>query len=410
MKRKYSCIDPRCAEILSERHVQAIWYDYNLRPKNLVTREGALVRVVHPGVWNQEAGPDFRGAVLEVTAHGRSYFLRGDVEVHLSPRDWTLHGHAGDPRYKSVIAHVTWSAGDAPETLPKGTVSIALGDTVRANPAFSLEQIDLAAYPFGRLPATRRPCQERLERNPAITHDLLGEAGRFRLEVKARRIGLLLAAKACSRTQLFYEEVMAALGYKENKQNFRTIAQTIPYDRLIAEPENAASALQSAGGFIFWNRNSMRPSNSPLARLSAAAALFTATDIMSALETDDFSPAGCRGLIRLLTQQHIMGRGRAAAILSNVIVPFALYDGRVKTLIDWLPPEDVSQPIRLMAFRLLGRDHDPAAMYARDGLRLQGLLQIERAFCKPIHPECATCYLSQEGRFPAEDTRVEYGT
>ena len=51
---------------LSERHVQAIWYDSALRPATLRTVRGGELRVVDPGVWNLEAGPDFRRAVLEV--------------------------------------------------------------------------------------------------------------------------------------------------------------------------------------------------------------------------------------------------------------------------------------------------------------------------------------------------------
>ena len=53
-------------EIISERHVQAIWYDGALRPEGLRTADGAPVRVVDPGRWNLEAGPDFRDAVLEI--------------------------------------------------------------------------------------------------------------------------------------------------------------------------------------------------------------------------------------------------------------------------------------------------------------------------------------------------------
>ena len=47
-------------EIISERLVQAIWYDGALRPAGLRAADGAPVRVVYPGRWNLEAGPDFR--------------------------------------------------------------------------------------------------------------------------------------------------------------------------------------------------------------------------------------------------------------------------------------------------------------------------------------------------------------
>ena len=49
---------------ITERHVQAIWYDASLRPRRLYTRRGSEVTVVTPGVWNLGAGPDFKNAVL----------------------------------------------------------------------------------------------------------------------------------------------------------------------------------------------------------------------------------------------------------------------------------------------------------------------------------------------------------
>ena len=93
-----------------------------------------------------------------------------------------------------------------------------------------------------------------------------------------------------------------------------------------------------------------------------------------------------------------MGRGRAAAILANVIAPFALAEERTEDVPDWLPPEDVSEPVRLTAFRLFGRDHNPAAFYSDNGLLIQGLLQVHRDYCLRHHPDCAVCRLGDVSR------------
>ena len=95
----------------------------------------------------------------------------------------------------------------------------------------------------------------------------------------------------------------------------------------------------------------------------------------------------------ILTANGYVGRGRAAAILANVIVPFAIAEGRLWEAPSWLPAEDVSSPVRLTAFRLFGRDHNPAVLYATNGLRIQGLIQIRRDFCLTIHPDCEQCSL-----------------
>ena len=180
---------------ITERHVQAIWYDAALRPARLCTRRGSDVTVVSPGEWNLGAGPDFRNAVLELGKERRR--VVGDVEIHLCPNDWDLHGHGADPRYRNVVAHVTWGCGPVPSSLPPGAVSIWLGRFVTSDPAFSAEQIDLMAYPYARLPEGIRPCEEALGHDPDRALALLRTAGEHRLRMKARRLaGRLCAAAA----------------------------------------------------------------------------------------------------------------------------------------------------------------------------------------------------------------------
>ena len=383
-------------EPLTERHVQAVWYDRALRPDALRTRRGQAVRVIHPGRWNLGPGPDFRDAVLEIGPDGRR--VRGDVEVHVNPSDWMFHGHGYDPAYRQVVAHVTWCCGPEPATLPPGAVSIALGRFLTAETGFAPEQIDLAAYPFARLPAGERPCFARYEGDPDAARALLAAAGRCRLETKARRLRTILAWRPGERRQVFYEEVMNALGYSVNSRAFREVARRVRVEELLAEPETAAPALLAAGGFVEWNRAGLRPSNRPEARLAAAAGVFTRTRTLSLVEADAFGPEDCRAMIGEMTRWHLMGRGRAAAVLANVILPFALAEGRIGTCPDRLPPEDLSQPVRLTAYRLLGRDHNPAAFYAANGLHIQGLIQIHRAYCLQVHPDCAGCALGEAPR------------
>lgn len=381
-------------EPLTERHVQAIWYDRCMRPERLSTRQGAEVRVVHPGDWNLGPGPDFRNAVLEVGPERRR--LCGDVEVHLSPSDWAAHGHGDDPVYRNVIAHVTWGCGPEPSSLPASALSIWLGRFMTAEVGFSPEQIDLSAYPFARLPIADRPCAARLRDDRELAASVLSVAGEHRLCMKGRRMAALLATRPGEEGQVFYEEVMNALGYRRNSRGFRQVATRVSYAQLLSEPDNAEGALLAAGGFVDWNRCGLRPHNTPEMRLSAAARIFTRTRIMELAAVSAFPEADCREMIRMMMGNHLMGRGRAGAILANVVVPFALGLGRISQVPDWLPPEDLSEPVRLTAFRLFGRDHNPLAYYAANGLHIQGLIQIHREFCLQVHPDCGACGLVAE--------------
>ena len=378
---------------ITERHVQAIWYDANLRPRHLTTRRGSAVTVVSPGEWNLEAGPDFRNAVLEIGKERRR--VVGDVEVHLCPSDWDFHGHGADPNYRNVVAHVTWGCGPIPGSLPPGAVSIWLGRFVSANTEFAPEQIDLMAYPYARLPLGARPCEEAIGHDPDLVHEVLSEAGKHRLRMKARRLAGRLCASGGDRRQVFYEEMMTALGYKKNTMQFRRVAERVPIDTLPEENDAAKTALLVAGSFEEWDRTGCRPHNTPERRLVSAADIFTATPTMRFADEVDFSKDACKGMVTMMCGEHCMGRGRAGAIVANVIAPFALAEGRTSKLPDWLPPEDISEPVRLTAFRLFGRDHNPAAFYSTNGLLIQGLLQIHRDYCLQMHPDCTECDLAK---------------
>lgn len=379
---------------LTERHVQAIWYDESLRPKSMYTRRGSEVVVVSPGVWNLESGPDFRDAVLEIGRERRR--IVGDVEVHLCPNDWDMHKHGTDERYRNVIAHVTWRGGPEADTLPPGAISIWLGRFANENVTFSPRQIDLSAYPFARLPIGIRPCEEKLAKDVEEMRGLLMRAGMRRLTLKARRLlGRLCEGvrRGLDRKQIFYEESMTALGYKANASFFRHVAERVPLVELLEDPSVAEAALLQAGKFEDWENCNIRPQNVPYRRLTAAAGIYSEAMVRECTEARDFSGDACQRLLFVLggAGRRLMGRGRAAAIISNVIVPLALAEGRISRVPEWLPPEDVSSPVRLAASRVLGRDHNPRAWYAGNGVMIQGLLHVYHEWCKGCFPDCARC-------------------
>lgn len=377
-------------ETITERHVQAIWYDRAFRPAHLKTTTGEEVRVVYPGDWNLGAGPDFCQAVLEIGPEHRRFV--GDVEIHLNPSDWDAHGHGTDSAYANVIAHATWRKGFPPDSLPRGAVSIWLGGPFLSNSSFSPEQVDLGAYPLARMPDWERPCFRYLQDKRDLAEEILSEAGKGRLQMKSRRLRRLLADG--NREQILYGEMMSAFGYQKNVTGFRTVARAVPYALIREEPENILAAFETAAEFAEWNRSNVRPWNRPDVRLRAAAAFFTRVPLWQLLELNDFSAAGCAEMLHRLMDGNHLGCGRAAAILANVLVPLALAEGRISDIPTWLPPEeDVSAPVRLTAFRLFGRDHNPTVLYAANGVRIQGLIQIHRNFCLQIHPDCETCPL-----------------
>ncbi|TAN38873.1 MAG: DUF2851 family protein [Verrucomicrobia bacterium] len=446
---------PRREErIFSERHLQCVWFDAELRPPNLVTAQGEAIEVESPGVWNLEAGPDFLGAALRLGPERRR--VTGDVEIHIHPADWQAHGHSTEPRYDRVRFHVTFFPGIA--DLPPNVTHIALRDALAAQPRFAFESIDLTAYPYGvRSPAP--PCGVALQNwTPDDREAWLASAGETRLRQRAERIARAIAKRGPD--QVIYEEVMAALGYKQNQGAFRRLAEAVPLATLRAEANGQAdiayALLAGVAGLLpsqlaarmdeesrtfvrglwdawwkrrerftgailaadAWRLSGLRPLNHPLRRLAAAAVLFTAprslaevwTELAAKFPNDCLAPAHAH----LLAMRHpfwdyhltltgkrtakptaLLGEARADAILINDFVPFLAAQHSRATfapeLLAQLPTEQDNAVLRETAFALFGRDAPNSLL--RDGLRRQGLLHIFHTYCLNDRSRCATCPL-----------------
>ncbi|MCE9615125.1 MAG: DUF2851 family protein [Lentisphaerae bacterium] len=307
----------RRLDALTERHLQSVWYDPQFRPASLTTCGGERVSVLSAGRWNLSAGPDFLDACLVVGPERRT--LRGDVELHIHPEDWTHHAHARDPLYRGVIAHVTYWPGRLPDNLlPAGAIQLALKPVLDADPDFYFECIDVTAYPYA-VPARDGvgPAPPLAGYTPEAATALLAAAGEERLRLKAESMRAHL--ERVGPRQALFEGLLAALGYQHNRGAGRRLARIITIDRLEEEaagrPLSAYALLLGVAGLmpnpktdtwdaetrrfvrslwdVWWKMQSrwegqclprqawrlagIRPQNHPVRRLAAAAALFTAT-------------------------------------------------------------------------------------------------------------------------------------
>ena len=305
----------------TERHVQCVWYDDLWRPAALQTAAGESVTVKDPGQWNLEAGPDFLGATLIIGPDQRQ--IQGDIEVHLHPADWDRHQHGQDPAYDRVMAHVTYFPGCLPSSaLPVGAVQIPLKDALAAIPRFSFDAIDLSAYPYAAR-SRHPPCAQRLaDWTPDHIGDLLDASGQERLRRKTDRLAMAIDERGPE--QALYEDVLCALGYKNNRAPFRHLAELVPLNVLRDEskhnPIAAYSLLLGVAGLLpaqlrsqwdeetrtfirqlwdfwwthqdawasrmldksEWRLSGTRPPNHPHRRLMAAALLFAPAQSLAA--------------------------------------------------------------------------------------------------------------------------------
>lgn len=442
----------------SERHLRCVWADAAYRPAALTGSDGRRVVVEYPGRWNLEAGPDFLDAILALEPGGDR--LRGDIELHVRPADWHRHGHAADPRYGNVIAHVTYFAGSLPPAVfPAAALQLSLFEGLKRNPLFSFDGLDVLAYPYSRID-TAPPCAAILASWPREAREaMLDAAGAERLRRKAERLAGAVRERGAG--QVLYEETLCALGYKHNRGVCRALSHRVPLEALRREAREggtlaAYALLCGAAGLLpdrplaawsgetrrfvrrlwdtWWKKqastgtpvltrdqwvlHSLRPQNHPLRRLMAAVELFCgAAPLPAQLEAmSRDARCGSRTILRLLEgagmESHwawhrgldgprlagplaLIGPGRAAALLNNVVAPWltVLYPAAPLTgaVLETLPAEDDNQLIRHTAHALFGHDHNPS--FYRTGRRQQGLLQLFHDFCLGSPGRCRTCAL-----------------
>lgn len=432
-----------------ERFLQILWNEQRFNG-NLKTTDGRDLLVVFPGVWNVSAGPDFRGAVLEID--GTSVI--GDVEIHRTRGDWGRHGHSENPDYAGVVLHVFWQ-DDLPGTDPPAA-SLLLQDYVSDPLRELMSELAVNEYSYARKLSPGACSMAWAFSDDESLSRLLRVAGLTRLEAKALRLqrrSLLAGAN-----QAVYEALFEALGYRANREAFRQLAQETPIADLAKFASRSAveAVLFGRAGLLpdptlvrvstFWNgriqelwdiwwrtglstltlpwrRSGLRPLNAPERRLAAGIELlyraeFDIAGRVSELAADLSEPVDLiRQLNALLTLNSewensrtfadtlphptaLIGRDRRNDIVVNVFLPFLVAEAtrmrrpllaeRARNAYLCVPRLQENHLIREAAHRFLV---PPSRLQdiVRSACEQQGLLEIYRSFCGVLNCDCEIC-------------------
>ncbi len=308
---------------VTEAHLAAIWNEQSPLRGPMWDCTGQPVAIVHRGRWTAGSGPDFSGAMLGL-GEGGARLVRGDVEMHLRCGDWYAHGHDSDPRYNSVALHVVlWPLGARPVTRADGVTvpTLVLADYITLATPDLLNRITPLVPNLGTL--SEEPCWQRTRDWPV--ERLLADieaAGDARLEEEVARMEAGSDVNG-SPDDIFYSGLFDALGYSSNREPMRALAAALPISHLLSLPltpdekeratlleavllgaagllpsqrpdltpgdwatseyiedverlwQSSALALSLApeGMVQGWHWDRVRPANSPLRRLAAAARL-----------------------------------------------------------------------------------------------------------------------------------------
>jgi len=417
----------------SELELQARWFagDFGRRFTSVT---GDQIEIVQFGTWNREAGPDFSDTAIRING---SEPIRGTIEFDLADRSWETHGHSTNPAFDDAILHVFVEQSDrAFFTRTKSNRNVP---QVRVDPAMLPDKFS-AVVPLARPGRCQAPLkdlpQQRLE-------SILTAASQFRLQRKAARIKSIVENHG--RDAALFQEIAAALGYKQNKLAFTLLAQRLPLASLRKEPDDLEAILFGVAGFLaapdlaayrdetrgyvrnlwdrwwphrdamqrvvlpanLWQLGGARPLNHPQRRLGALAILakqwpgfIKALEKRNAKTTHDFfldlrhpfwsfhytlmSSAAAQ-------EMAIIGDSRIADILANAVLPYFLAEGaNVWPIYEKLPARLTNRRLETGATRLFGGD-PRRPQFTKTIAQQQGLLQIYEDFCLQDNSDCAQC-------------------
>jgi hypothetical protein len=442
----------------SERHVQCVWFDDSLRPKTLRSSDGEEIRVESAGQWNLEAGPDFLDAVLTIGPDRRTVRGDVEVHIRPEDWEKHGHmGDRAYARVVVHVTYFSGSLradvlprGAVQISLKDGLKSnpVFSFDNVdvtaypyAALPAKVTEcgNLLLSWQPSDRIALLESAGQERLRAKACRIAETMKEKGRdqtFYEEIMcslgykhnrtpfrqiASRVPLqALIREAGEDAMKAYSLFLGVAGLLPAKTSMRWDDETKMLIRQLWDnwwrqrSKWETQCLEPAS----WHLLGMRPQNHPVRRLAAASVLFTGKEALltSFDNLNSFAPEDWYRKAEAVLQQgsqmdfwkrrlsfsgkpqdtpaEMIGAGRIAAMLSNVVIPFMAASGvDIEPLLQHLPPEENNNIIRRTAYALFGRDHNPS-LY-RTGLRQQGLIQIFHDFCLNSKTGCGDCLLPE---------------
>jgi hypothetical protein len=418
---------------MKEDFLHYLWQHQYFDKTDLVTSEQEPIQVLHCGIHNDNAGPDFLQAQVKVG----TVTWNGSVEIHVKASDWLRHHHDRDPRYDQVVLHVVWdedrallrSDGSAIPTLPLKN---------RVDPQL------VKGYYFFQEEKDSIPCGPLTSRVPLLVRfEMLDRVLVERLEQKAARLLARQEENHQDWEDTTYQALCAGFGFKINQDPFVRLSQVLPYGILRKHQHQGwqlEALLFGQAGFLAevpaddtylhklqqeyqylrhkyrlepglqradWNFLRLRPANFPTVRLAQLAALLQGKEGLFAglMAGQDLKQLLCffKAPLPDYWQHHyIPGRAGAARLkgmglqsiynlVINAVVPLMFayshlqgkQDYRDKALV-WLEQLPAEQNSVLETYQRLGLPVQSAA-------DSQAYLQLYQHYCQSR--KCLSCSL-----------------
>jgi hypothetical protein len=296
-----SFIAPTIHPKLSEKFLHHVWKFGWFNSKNLTTVTGQEIEILHAGLHNHNAGPDFMNARIRMD----DTIWWGNVEIHIRASDWHRHNHQSDDNYKNVILHVVLFNDTSIYLHNPGDLQVLdLSQCLDWN-IWEAHQQWLNNYRW-------IPCESVIHKAEhaywcmAIDRLLIE-----RLQDRVEYLFKTLKRTGGNWSQVAFVELCKAFGFKSNSLPMEMLANSIPYSVMLrhnSDPLQLEAILFGQAGMLqgemldeygtrlrdeyailklkhdltplsksIWNFGKVRPSNSPMLRIAQLASVLSRT-------------------------------------------------------------------------------------------------------------------------------------
>lgn len=394
---------------------------------HLAIPQGHNIEIIHPGLRNYDAGPDFFNAKVRIDGQ----LWAGNVEMHNRASDWHRHHHDHNTAYDTVILHVVLQADTEihlPDGTPLQTVVMTIPNTILQGYKQLCSGQRHAPLLPGQVPHyTSISCSPHLEQIPKlIINDWINALYCQRLTDKAERVRHLVTDDLKDWHDAFFVILTRSLGTGINSDAMERLARSIPYASLLHHRDNLLqiqAILLGQAGFLqaqdatdkpsaqqaewrlmqreyaflrqkfqltplpvsIWKVGRIRPYALPEVRLRALAQLIsTHTDLFAEM----LDAPDAQHLVQFFRTKGL-GLQTIHSLIINAALPILFFYARwqgdmdrtekVLSFIEQIPPEN----------NRYIRQWQQAGLPLTNALHTQGLLHLFQHYCQPH--KCTRC-------------------
>lgn len=216
---------------MRETYLHYLWKTQSLFLANSFLTKEESFKVIHPGKYNIESGPDFFDGIIEIDG----IVWRGNIEIHVNASDWYLHNHQNDLYYDNVILHVVYN--NDKEVLVKNRKLPTL------ELRFLVDDFHKSKFNTVEVLNNKISCSSFIGGIDTIYIEGMKEKAIFN---RLNRKILFISKEPYSNQndiQILYTFLLRAFGKKVNEDPFLQIGINLPYNLLVQNDSNTQKQL-----------------------------------------------------------------------------------------------------------------------------------------------------------------------